>query len=146
LNKGFIVDKVVFTNGCFDILHQGHVRYLYQAKERYGGRLVVAINSDDQIRKAKGKDRPYLDEKSRAMILAALSFVDYVTIFKGETPIPLLKRFQPDVLVKGGDYGIDGVVGKDVVEEYGGEVAVMDCVEGFSSSRIAESIRNSPNK
>lgn len=130
--------KVVFTNGCFDILHVGHVRYLQEAR-RQGDLLVVGLNSDSSVKELKGPTRPIQVEDERAEILAALGCVDYVTIFSEETPYDLIHLVQPDVLVKGGDWPIEQIVGHDIVLERGGEVKSLLFVEGRSSSNIIDS-------
>lgn len=132
-------EKVVFTNGCFDILHAGHVSYLEQARAQ-GDRLVLAINSDESVTKLKGKGRPINSVDRRLTVLAGLSSVDWVTCFEGDTPEALLREIQPDILVKGGDYDKKGVVGWEIVEAYGGEVKVMGLVENCSTTAIVEKI------
>jgi D-beta-D-heptose 7-phosphate kinase/D-beta-D-heptose 1-phosphate adenosyltransferase len=131
--------RVVFTNGCFDILHRGHVEYLREAKQ-LGDVLIVAVNSDSSIRRLKGTLRPIMAEEDRTVVLAALEMVDYVTLFEEDTPIPLLQILHPDILVKGGDYREDEVVGSEVVREYGGEVVVTHKTDGVSTSEIIEQI------
>lgn len=132
--------RIVFTNGCFDILHLGHVKYLEKAKS-FGDILVVGLNSDFSIQKIKGKGRPILDESSRAGILAALECVDYITIFKEGTPYKLIKFLKPDILVKGGDWKKKEIVGGRFVASYGGKVMTVPYIKGYSSSRIIEQIR-----
>jgi len=132
-------EKVVFTNGCFDILHAGHVSYLEQARAQ-GDRLVLAINSDESVTKLKGQGRPINSVDRRLAVLAGLSSVDWVTCFKGDTPEALLKEIQPDILVKGGDYDKRNVVGWQIVEGYGGEVRVMGLVDNCSTTAIVEKI------
>lgn len=134
-------ERVVFTNGCFDILHAGHVHYLEQARE-LGDRLIVAINDDASVTALKGPGRPINSVDRRMAVLAGLGAVDWVTSFAEDTPIPLLELLQPDVLVKGGDYGVDGVVGGDIVRAYGGEVRVLGLVENSSTTAIVEKIRS----
>jgi len=133
--------KLVFTNGVFDILHVGHVRYLQQARE-LGDALVVAINSDASARALKGEGRPLTNQSDRAEILAALACVDYVTVFDDLSPRSLLASLLPDVLVKGGDYNLDQIHGREEVEAAGGRVISLPFVEGASTSRIVERIRN----
>jgi D-beta-D-heptose 7-phosphate kinase/D-beta-D-heptose 1-phosphate adenosyltransferase len=133
-------EKIVFTNGCFDLLHMGHVRYLQQAR-KLGSCLVVAINSDESVRGLKGESRPVIGQDERADMLGALECVDYVTIFDEDTPIPLLETLRPDLLVKGGT--TDAVVGREVVEAHGGEVRTLDAFQGLSTTRIIERIVNS---
>jgi len=128
--------QVVFTNGCFDLLHIGHVWLLEEAK-KFGDVLIVAINSDASARRIKGPGRPIIAENARAGMLAALSCVDYVTVYDEDTPIPLLKRVRPDVIVKGGEYGKGGVVGGKLVESMGGRIENVPMVEGFSTTEVA---------
>jgi D-beta-D-heptose 7-phosphate kinase/D-beta-D-heptose 1-phosphate adenosyltransferase len=130
---------VVFTNGCFDILHLGHVRYLKQAKS-LGDALIVAVNSDRTVRLLKGEGRPIMGERERAELVASLEAVDYVTIFDQETPRELIARLLPDVLVKGGDWPPEKIVGREEVESAGGRVLSLPHLEGFSSTRIIERI------
>lgn len=127
--------RLAFTNGCFDLLHAGHVRYLHEARHE-GDRLIVAINSDAAVTRLKGAGRPLLPAAERAIILSALSCVDYVTIFSEPTPHALLQLLQPDILVKGGDYGVEGIVGREVVWDYGGEVKPMNVTPGLSTTQI----------
>lgn len=133
--------KLVFTNGVFDILHVGHVRYLTQARE-LGDALVVAINSDASVRELKGEARPLVNQDERAEVLAALSSVDYVTIFDDISPRSLIAKLLPDVLVKGGDYELDQIHGRDEVEEAGGRVISLPFIEGSSTSEIIERMKN----
>lgn len=135
-------EKVVFTNGCFDILHRGHVTYLQQARE-LGDVLVVGMNSDASVKRLKGDERPIHPEADRAFMLTSLRWVDYVVIYDEDTPVDTLGKLRPDVLVKGGDYTIEQIVGGDLVQSYGGEVYSLSCVDGFSTTNIVESIRNS---
>jgi len=130
---------VVFTNGCFDILHPGHIHTLTQAKA-LGDVLLVGINSDASVKHLKGERRPILSETERAVIISALAVVDYVTVFDEDTPLELIKLLQPDILVKGGDWSPEAVVGKEVVERNGGRVAVIPYQEGFSTTDIIERI------
>jgi len=131
--------KVVFTNGCFDLLHVGHIRYLQEAR-RLGDCLVVGLNSDGSVRRLKGKRRPLISQEERAHILSALDCVDYLVIFDELTPLNLLRKLKPDILVKGGDYKKSEVVGADLVESYGGRVALIPVVKGKSTSDIVERI------
>ncbi|MEX2380131.1 MAG: D-glycero-beta-D-manno-heptose 1-phosphate adenylyltransferase [Vicingaceae bacterium] len=129
-------EKIVFTNGCFDIIHQGHIDYLSKAKDM-GSKLLVGLNSDESVRGLnKADNRPLQDENSRAIILAALHFVDSVVIFNEETPLELIKKTKPDVLVKGSDYQIHEIVGHKEVQANGGEVKTIDFLAGFSTSSI----------
>jgi len=132
--------RVVFTNGCFDILHAGHVRYLAQAR-RLGDLLVLALNTDRSVRAIKGPERPVVSEKERAFVAAALESVDYVTFFDDETPLSLIGELRPDILVKGGDWDVDGVVGGDLVRSRGGKVIILPYLEGASTTNIIEKIR-----
>ena len=127
--------RVVFTNGCFDVLHPGHVEHLAQAKA-LGDVLVVGLNSDASVRRLKGAGRPLVAEADRAAVLTALRSVDAVTLFDEDTPLALISTLLPDVLVKGGDYDLDGIVGREAVEEAGGEVRVLPFVEGYSTTSI----------
>ena len=127
--------RLVFTNGVFDLLHVGHVRYLAQARA-LGDALLVAINSDQTVRELKGPDRPIFDQAERAEILAALRFVDYVTVFDDVSPRSLIAQLLPDVLVKGGDYELDQIHGREEVEAAGGKVISLPFVEGASTTDI----------
>ena len=133
--------RLVFTNGCFDLLHPGHVRYLDQAKS-LGDRLIVAINSDRSVRELKGPGRPILSENERAEVLAALSCVDYLTIFDDSTPLRILSILLPDILVKGGDWSVDQIVGRAEVEAAGGRVISLPFSDGYSTSDLIERIWN----
>lgn len=133
--------KIVFTNGCFDILHIGHLRYMEEAA-KLGDILVIGLNSDASVRRLKGEERPINSQEDRAELLSALEFVNYVVIFDEDTPYELIKRIQPDVLVKGGDYKPDEVVGKDIVEARGGELKLLKFVEGKSTTNIINKIKN----
>ena len=133
--------RVVFTNGCFDILHPGHVRYLAAAK-RLGDVLVVGINSDDSVRRlGKDGDRPFNRESDRAEVLAALEAVDFVTLFAEDTPLDLIRALAPDLLVKGGDWRPERIVGADVVRAGGGEVHSLPFAEGYSTTDLVKRIR-----
>jgi rfaE bifunctional protein nucleotidyltransferase chain/domain len=131
--------KVVFTNGCFDILHRGHVEYLKKAKS-LGGLLIVGLNSDSSVKKLKGNKRPIVPQEDRAEILASLGMVDYVCIFEEETPQKIIDALIPDVLVKGSDYENKKIVGKDVVESFGGKVLTVKEVKGKSTKNIIQKI------
>ena len=131
--------KIVFTNGCFDILHRGHVEYLTEAKA-CGDKLVTALNSDSSVRGLKGDPRPIQSQEDRAVILDALESVDLVVIFDQETPEEIIKTLLPDVLVKGGDYTPDTIVGADIVTENGGEIKVIPFRSGHSTSSVIEKI------
>ena len=134
------MDKLVFTNGCFDILHAGHVDYLQNARQ-LGDALLVGLNNDESVRKIKGDSRPIVDEKARAMVLAALKAVDAVVLFKEETPGRLIDQVQPDVLVKGGDYLAEEIVGYQTVTAKGGTVKVLPFLEGHSTTNIIKKIK-----
>jgi D-beta-D-heptose 7-phosphate kinase/D-beta-D-heptose 1-phosphate adenosyltransferase len=131
--------KIVFTNGCFDILHTGHTRYLAIARS-YGDLLVVAVNSDSSVRTIKGEKRPINSQAERAETLAALESVDFVTIFGEPDPYKVISALQPDVLVKGGDWPIEKIIGRDVVEARGGKAVNVPYVEGASTTGIVEKI------
>jgi D-beta-D-heptose 7-phosphate kinase/D-beta-D-heptose 1-phosphate adenosyltransferase len=132
--------RVVFTNGVFDVVHPGHVRYL-RAARALGDVLIVAVNSDRSVRANKGPDRPINPERERAEVLASLAFVDAVVIFDAETPHDIVSRILPDVLVKGADWGENHIVGRDVVEMHGGRVVRMELAPGFSTTGIIEKIK-----
>jgi D-beta-D-heptose 7-phosphate kinase/D-beta-D-heptose 1-phosphate adenosyltransferase len=134
--------RVVFTNGVFDLLHPGHVWYL-QAARREGDLLIVAVNSDRSVRANKGPTRPITPERERAEILSALACVDAVVIFDEETPAEIIRRVQPDVLVKGADWAADAIVGRDTVEARGGRVVRIDVEPGWSTSKIINKIKGS---
>ncbi|PLX01051.1 MAG: D-glycero-beta-D-manno-heptose 1-phosphate adenylyltransferase [Marinilabiliales bacterium] len=129
--------KVVFTNGCFDVLHRGHIEYLARAAE-FGDVLIVAVNSDNSVRKLKGEGRPVNNEEDRMLLLASLGFVDNVILFDEETPERLIRKIVPDVLVKGGDYTKDKIVGANIVEQKGGKVEIIKYISGYSSTAIID--------
>jgi rfaE bifunctional protein nucleotidyltransferase chain/domain len=129
--------KIVFTNGCFDILHEGHVQLLLEAAE-LGHKLIVGINTDASVKKLKGETRPVNQETSRALILAAQLYVDAVTLFDEDTPLELIETIRPDIIVKGGDYTPETVVGNDFVQAYGGSTVIIPLVPGFSTTGIIE--------
>ena len=132
--------KIVFTNGCFDLLHLGHVDYLEKTRS-LGDKLVLGLNSDDSVSRFKGKNRPIQDQNSRSRVLAALQFVDAVVLFNEDTPLNLISEILPDILVKGGDYLAENIVGADVVKRNGGVVRTIDFVSGYSTSGIVEKIK-----
>ena len=134
-------EKIVFTNGCFDILHRGHVEVLAKTAE-LGGKLIIGLNSDSSIKKLKEKNRPILDEKSRSILLAAFSFVDAIVLFSEETPYDLIAEIKPDILAKGGDYKIGVIVGHDIGHQNGGKVITIPLTEGCSTTNIIEKIKN----
>lgn len=127
--------KVVFTNGCFDILHLGHVTYLAKAAQ-LGDKLVVGLNTDASVKRLKGESRPLQDETNRAHVLASLLFVDKVVLFGEDTPKELISLLVPNILVKGADYAIENIVGADVVLAHGGEVKTIDLVDGYSTTNV----------
>ena len=131
--------KVVFTNGCFDIIHTGHVRYLNVAKG-YGDVLVVAINSDESVQRLKGPKRPIMTQEERAEVLASLGMVDYVTVFEEDDPHHVIAELMPDVLVKGGDWALDEIIGRDIVEANGGKVYSIPYIEGASTTGVIERV------
>ena len=141
VKKWRVEEKViVFTNGCFDIIHRGHVEYLCKAKS-LGDVLILGLNSDQSVKKLKGEGRPFVSEKDRAYILSQLVPVDVVSVFEEETPLNLIKLVVPDVLVKGGDYTHDTIVGSNEVEESGGTVVAIPLVQGRSTTGLIEKIR-----
>lgn len=133
---------IVFTNGCFDLLHYGHVKYLQEAKQK-GDILVVAINSDASVRKIKGKKRPLVHEKDRLRIIAALESVDYVVLFKENTPLKIIKSLRPDILVKGADWNKNNIVGSDIVLSYGGSVYTIELIKERSTTNLIKKIAKS---
>ena len=130
-------DKIVFTNGCFDILHQGHARLLASCSEM-GERLVIGLNSDTSVKRLKGEGRPVNDQQSRAVLLAALQFTDAIVIFEEDTPETLIHAIKPDILVKGGDWKPEETAGSSFVKSYGGQVKVVPYLNGFSTTGIIE--------
>ncbi len=130
---------IVFTNGVFDLLHKGHLEYLYKAKQ-LGEILIVGLNSDESVKKIKGPDRPINDERTRAMILASLIFVDAVILFDEETPLNLIKLISPDILVKGKDYKEEDIVGYSHVKQKKGKVITIELTEGYSTTKIIDKI------
>jgi len=131
--------KIVFTNGCFDIIHPGHVIYLAEAK-KMGDILFLGLNSDASVKRLKGEKRPILNENERATILSHLEMIDFVCIFDDDTPYELIKIVKPDILVKGGDWSVENIVGRDIVESYGGKVVNIPYLEGKSTTGIIERI------
>jgi rfaE bifunctional protein nucleotidyltransferase chain/domain len=139
---GMIVRKIheqgltiVFTNGCFDILHKGHIKYLSESADK-GDILIVGLNADDSVKRLKGENRPVQDQESRAISLAALSFIDYIVLFNEDTPIRIIEIIQPDILVKGGDYEPENIVGYDVIKSSGGKIITIPFEKGYSTSSI----------
>lgn len=135
-------DKVVFTNGCFDIIHKGHVDYLAAAAS-LGHKLIIGLNTDASVNKLKGEGRPVNNDEARALMLAALHFTDIVTFFSEETPYQLIKTVQPDILVKGSDYIAEDIVGYDIVTQRGGEVLTVELTEGYSTTKLLDRIKKS---
>ena len=133
-------EEVVFTNGCFDLLHPGHIQYLQEARQ-LGSRLVVGTNSDSSIKRLKGANRPIINEKGRLLALAALEAVDAVILFEEDTPLRLIEALIPDVLVKGSDYKKSNIVGADIVESHGGKVELINLVPGYSTTEIIKKIK-----
>jgi D-beta-D-heptose 7-phosphate kinase/D-beta-D-heptose 1-phosphate adenosyltransferase len=133
---------IVFTNGCFDLIHRGHVEYLNKAKSM-GDILILGLNSDTSVKKLKGPDRPYVSEQDRAYILSHLVSVDAVSIFEEDTPLNLIKMVMPDILVKGGDYTPETIVGRKEVEQKGGDVVAIPLLEGRSTTGLIEKIKKS---
>lgn len=134
--------RIVFTNGCFDIIHAGHVKYLAEAK-KLGDILFLGLNSDQSVRRLKGASRPINSEADRASVLSALRSIDYVVVFGEDTPENIIRTIRPDVLVKGGDYKIENIVGADFVKSEGGEVVTIDFVAGKSTTKIIEKMKSS---
>ena len=131
--------KFAFSNGCFDLVHQGHIDYLSKSRD-LADYLIIGLNSDASVRRLKGPRRPINDEYSRALMLASFVFVDYVVLFADDTPYNLIKTLQPDILIKGSDYKVEDIVGYDIVMARGGKVATLDFVPGFSTSLIEQRI------
>jgi len=132
--------KIVFTNGCFDIIHRGHVEYLEKAKS-YADILVLGLNTDKSVKRIKGESRPYVNEDDRAYVLSRLEAVDIVCLFDEETPLELLKKVKPDFLIKGGDYKLDQIVGRELVKSQGGQVLTIPFIQGKSSTSIIDQIK-----
>ena len=134
-------EKVIFTNGCFDLVHQGHIEVLARTAD-LGTKLIVGLNSDSSIQKIKDENRPIIQQQSRAILLASFSFVDAVILFSEDTPINLISTLLPDVLAKGGDYEIETIVGHKIVQNNGGEVILVPFIDGYSSTNIIDKIKN----
>jgi D-glycero-beta-D-manno-heptose 1-phosphate adenylyltransferase len=132
--------KVVFTNGCFDLIHLGHVDYLEKARN-LGDKLILGLNTDDSVSRFKGPERPLQDQNSRARVLAAMQFIDLVVFFNEDTPLSLISELVPNILVKGSDYLTENIVGADVVQKAGGVVKTIDFVPGYSTTLIVEKIK-----
>ncbi|MBT4737914.1 MAG: D-glycero-beta-D-manno-heptose 1-phosphate adenylyltransferase [Flavobacteriales bacterium] len=135
-------EKIVFTNGCFDLVHRGHIEVLANTAD-LGDKLIIGLNSDSSIKELKGENRPIMDEISRAILLASLQFVDAIVFFSEETPYKLIETLIPDVLAKGGDYKVTEIAGNGVVLENGGEVILFPFIDGVSSTKIVEKIKQS---
>lgn len=135
--------KIVFTNGCFDLLHLGHIDYLSKAADM-GNKLVIGLNSDASVSDLKGHGRPIYDQNSRSILLASFSFVDAVVLFDDPTPIQLIELIRPDILVKGADYAINEIVGADIVLQYGGIVKTIEYLNGYSTTLIEKKIKSNP--
>lgn len=134
--------RIIFTNGCFDLMHPGHLNYLAQARS-LGARLVVGLNTDESVHQLKGQNRPIMDQDARALLLASLAFVDLLVLFSEETPLQLIQTLRPDVLVKGADYREEDVVGAKEVRSWGGDVELLPFIEGYSTSAIEAKIKAS---
>ena len=132
--------KVVFTNGCFDIVHLGHIDYLEKARSK-GDVLIVGLNSDNSVARIKGADRPVFDENSRSRLLASMAFVDAVILFDADTPLDLIESILPDILIKGKDYSISNIVGAETVMNNGGRVETIELVQGYSTSKVIDKIK-----
>jgi len=135
----FKEEKIVFTNGCFDLVHRGHLEYLASAASM-GNKMILGLNTDASVQKLKGPDRPINDEYSRALLLASLGYIDMIIFFGEQTPYDLIDFVQPDILVKGSDYNAEDIVGYDIVKGKGGEIKTLDFIEGFSSTGIINKI------
>lgn len=133
--------NIVFTNGCFDILHPGHIHILEVSKS-HGDILIVGVNSDDSIKKLKGQLRPKIPQGDRLKILSSLKVVDYVVMFEEDSPLKLIKQIKPNIIVKGGDYNLDNVVGGEFVKSNGGQVKIVKLLEGYSSSSLIDNFEN----
>lgn len=133
--------KIVFTNGCFDLLHRGHVEYLAKAAA-LGTKLIIGLNTDASVRRLKGESRPVNDEEARALVLASLSYTDKIVFFDEDTPLELIRYIQPDLLVKGNDYRPEDIVGYDIVKAKGGEVITIPLTEGYSTTGLLDKIQH----
>lgn len=138
-------EKIVFTNGCFDLLHYGHLCYLAEART-LGNRLVIGLNSANSVQRLKGIHRPINDELTRQFTLASLAFVDLVVVFEEDTPLQLIKTLRPNILVKGGDYQIKEIVGATFVQQNGGQVSTLPFIEGYSTTNIEQKIKANSKK
>jgi len=133
-------NEIVFTNGCFDIVHLGHIDYLEKARN-LGDKLIVGINTDASVKKLKGEKRPIVDEEARTRMMASFEFIDLVVLFDEDTPLEIIEMLSPDILVKGNDYTISNIVGADFVLDHGGKVETIEFVKGYSTSLIIEKIK-----
>ena len=133
-------EKIVFTNGCFDLLHRGHVEVLANTSD-LGDKLIVGLNTDSSIQDLKGKNRPIIDENSRAILLASLQFIDAIVFFSEDTPYHLIETILPDILAKGGDYKVEEIIGHELVLQNGGEVILVPFIDGFSTTNIVNKIK-----
>lgn len=131
--------KIVFTNGCFDLIHKGHIEYLARAKS-FGDKLIIGLNSDNSVKRLKGEQRPINTQEARALLLASFVFTDAVVVFDEDTPEKIIQLYSPDVLVKGGDYKYNEIVGAEYVTNHGGKVEIIPFVEGYSSTNIIKNI------
>jgi rfaE bifunctional protein nucleotidyltransferase chain/domain len=136
----FLNKKIVFTNGCFDIIHLGHIDYLSKAKD-LGDILLIGLNTDDSVKRLKGDNRPIKNQRERAVLLASLRFVDGIILFNEDTPYDLIKKIEPDILIKGSDYKKEEIVGADIIKNTGGEIITIDFLEGYSTTSILNKIR-----
>jgi len=136
----FLNKKLVFTNGCFDIIHFGHIDYLSKAKD-LGDILLIGLNTDNSVKRLKGNNRPIKNQQERAVLLASLQFVDGIILFNEDTPYNLIKKIKPDILVKGSDYKKEEIVGEDIIKNTGGEIITIDFLEGYSTTSILDKIR-----
>lgn len=136
----FLNKKIVFTNGCFDIIHLGHIDYLSKAKD-LGDILLIGLNTDDSVKRLKGNNRPIKNQRERAVLLASLRFVDGIILFNEDTPYDLIKKIEPDILIKGSDYKKEEIVGADIIKNTGGEIITIDFLEGYSTTSILNKIR-----
>lgn len=133
-------EKIVFSNGCFDIIHPGHIEYLSKARD-LGTKLIIGLNTDTSVRRLKGEQRPIIEERRRAEMLAAMHFIDAIVLFDNDTPYDLIKLVQPDILVKGSDYNPEDIVGYDIVTAKGGTVETIELVDGFSTTEMIRKIK-----
>tara|TARA_B100001057_G_scaffold245279_3_gene245621 strand:- start:33389 stop:33871 length:483 start_codon:yes stop_codon:yes gene_type:complete len=138
--KGFTDKKIVFTNGCFDILHYGHIKLLIESKKQ-GDLLIVGLNSDNSIKKIKGPDRPINNNHQRSLMLASLSYVDFVVFFSDPSPIKLIKKIKPSVITKGGDYNLNSIIGANYIKSIGGEVKIIPLVPNLSTSKLSKNYK-----